>query len=97
MVAGSGTDSLTLGGDRPQEPVDQRTLRPNQCVWADRRPVGSYRPAFAWQPDNEMSSIARGAKSDVVAEEMLAKVTFDNMPEPLPPVGELSEITVDLP
>jgi hypothetical protein len=44
-----------------------------------------------------MSSIARGAKSDVVAEEMLAKVTFDNMPEPLPPVGELSEITVDLP
>lgn len=35
--------------------------------------------------------------ADVVTEEMLAKVTFDNQPEPLPSLGELAEVTVDLP
>lgn len=36
-------------------------------------------------------------KADVVTEEMLAKVSFDTIPKRLPPVGELAEITVDLP
>ncbi len=36
-------------------------------------------------------------RADAVTEEMLAKVIFDNQPEPLPPVGELAEITIDLP
>ncbi|MBN9424381.1 MAG: efflux transporter periplasmic adaptor subunit [Candidatus Accumulibacter sp. 66-26] len=36
-------------------------------------------------------------KADAVTEETLAKVTFDSKPEPLPPVGELAEVTVDLP
>ncbi len=36
-------------------------------------------------------------KADAITEETLAKVTFDNKPEPLPPVGELAEVTVDLP
>lgn len=36
-------------------------------------------------------------KADTVTEETLAKVAFDNKPEPLPPVGELAEVTVDLP
>jgi RND family efflux transporter MFP subunit len=36
-------------------------------------------------------------KADAVTEETLAKVTFDNQPEPLPPVGELAEVTLDLP
>jgi RND family efflux transporter MFP subunit len=35
--------------------------------------------------------------ADSVTEEMLAKVIFDDRPEPLPPVGELAEVTVDLP
>lgn len=35
--------------------------------------------------------------ADSVTEETLAKVVFDNEPQPLPPVGELAEITVDLP
>ncbi len=35
-------------------------------------------------------------KADVVTEEMLAKVVFDVMPQPLPPVGELAEVTIDL-
>lgn len=35
--------------------------------------------------------------ADVVTEEMLAKVVFDQRPEPLPPVGELAEVTVELP
>ncbi|WP_150428708.1 efflux RND transporter periplasmic adaptor subunit [Dechloromonas sp. CZR5] len=36
-------------------------------------------------------------KADAVTEETLAKVAFDSRPEPLPPVGELAEVTVDLP
>lgn len=36
-------------------------------------------------------------KADAVTEETLAKVVFDNQPEPLPPLGELAEVTVDLP
>ncbi len=36
-------------------------------------------------------------KADAITEEMLAKVNFETQPEPLPPVGELAEITVDLP
>ncbi len=35
--------------------------------------------------------------ADTVTEETLAKVTFDTLPLPLPPVGELAEVTVDLP
>jgi RND family efflux transporter MFP subunit len=36
-------------------------------------------------------------KADAVTEETLAKVIFDAIPQPLPPVGELAEVTVDLP
>lgn len=36
-------------------------------------------------------------KADAVTEEMLAKATFDTQPTPLPPVGELAEVTIDLP
>lgn len=36
-------------------------------------------------------------KADAVTEETLAKVGFDTQPESLPPVGELAEVTVDLP
>ena len=35
--------------------------------------------------------------ADAVTEETLAKVVFDDLPEPLPPVGELVEVTVALP
>jgi RND family efflux transporter MFP subunit len=35
--------------------------------------------------------------ADSVTEETLAKVVLDNEPQPLPPIGELAEITVDLP
>lgn len=35
--------------------------------------------------------------ADAVTEETLAKVVFDARPEPLPPVGELTEVTVELP
>lgn len=36
-------------------------------------------------------------KADAVTEETLAKVVFDSVPSPLPPLGELAEVTVDLP
>lgn len=35
--------------------------------------------------------------ADAVTEELLAKVVFEQLPEPLPPVGELAEVTVALP
>lgn len=35
--------------------------------------------------------------ADAVTEETLAKVTFDTLPVPLPPLGELAEVTVALP
>lgn len=35
--------------------------------------------------------------ADAVTEETLAKVVFNDIPQPLPPVGELAEVTVDLP
>jgi len=35
--------------------------------------------------------------ADAVTEELLAKVTFETQPELLPPIGELAEVTVDLP
>ncbi len=35
--------------------------------------------------------------ADSVTEEILAKVVFDQLPDPLPPVGELAEVTVALP
>lgn len=36
-------------------------------------------------------------KADAVTEETLAKVVFDKVPAPLPPIGELAEVTIDLP
>ncbi|MDH5388738.1 MAG: efflux RND transporter periplasmic adaptor subunit [Gammaproteobacteria bacterium] len=35
--------------------------------------------------------------ADAVTEEILAKVVFKQMPEPLPPIGELAEVTLMLP
>lgn len=35
--------------------------------------------------------------ADAVTEEILAKVVFDQLPEPLPPIGELAEVTIVLP
>lgn len=36
-------------------------------------------------------------RADAVTEETLAKIVFEAMPTPLPPVGELAEVTVQLP
>lgn len=36
-------------------------------------------------------------RADAITEESLAKVGFDTLPTPLPPLGELAEITVQLP
>jgi len=35
--------------------------------------------------------------ADPVTEETLAKVLFDPLPDPLPPIGELAEVTIELP
>lgn len=36
-------------------------------------------------------------RADAVTEELLAKVAFRSTPQPLPPIGERAEVTVDLP
>ena len=36
-------------------------------------------------------------RADAVTEETLAKVLFNSIPQPLPPLGELAEVTVELP
>lgn len=36
-------------------------------------------------------------RADAITEETLVKVVFDAMPDPLPPIGELAEVTVSLP
>ncbi len=36
-------------------------------------------------------------RADAVTEELLAKVSFSATPQPLPPIGERAEVTVDLP
>ncbi len=36
-------------------------------------------------------------RADAVTEELLAKVSFRTLPQPLPPIGERAEVTVDLP
>lgn len=36
-------------------------------------------------------------RADAVTEELLAKVAFKGVPQPLPPIGERAEVTVDLP
>ena len=36
-------------------------------------------------------------KADAITEETLAKLVFDTLPKTLPPIGELAEVTVDLP
>lgn len=36
-------------------------------------------------------------RADAVTEEILAKVIFNSIPQPLPPLGELAEVTVELP
>lgn len=36
-------------------------------------------------------------KADAVTEELLAKVVFDRLPEPMPPLGELAEVSLALP
>lgn len=36
-------------------------------------------------------------RADAVTEETLAKVSFNDIPDPLPPIGELAEVTVELP
>src|SRR3990167_4595450 len=36
-------------------------------------------------------------RADAVTEELLAKVSFNAVPQPLPPIGERAEVTVDLP
>ncbi len=35
--------------------------------------------------------------ADAITEETLAKVVFEKMPSPLPPIGELAEVTIKLP
>lgn len=51
------------------------------------------------RPDEEVAGRVLRVEplADAVTEEILAKVVFAQLPEPLPPVGELAEVTLALP
>lgn len=45
-----------------------------------------------------LATVARvEVMADAVTEEILAKIVFDQLPETMPPIGELAEVTVNLP
>lgn len=52
----------------------------------------------SWRGESRTGRVLRiEPLADTVTEESLAKIVFDEPPSPLPPVGELAEVTVQLP
>lgn len=52
----------------------------------------------SWRGESRIGRVLRVEPlADTVTEESLAKIVFDAPPSPLPPVGELAEVTVQLP
>jgi len=51
------------------------------------------------QPDRHLAAHVLRVEplADAITEEILAKITFQNTPQPLPPLGELAEVSVQLP
>ena len=86
-----------IRADRPRDSVDQRAFRPGQRNRHARGLPAHIVPAFARRSGAERRVLRVEPRADAITEETLAKVTFDTSPDPLPPVGELAEVTVDLP
>jgi RND family efflux transporter MFP subunit len=95
--------TTVVAGQTVVEVIDPSTLwieaRFDQLQTAGLGPDLPARIVMRSRPD--APSVGRVLRieplADAVTEEMLAKATFDVLPDPLPPLGELAEVTVDLP
>jgi RND family efflux transporter MFP subunit len=104
MVSARDTDPGTtvVGGQAVVEMVDPQSLWIN--VRFDQLRSSGLRaglPASIGLRSHAARAIAGQVLrveplADAVTEEALAKVVFNALPEPLPPVGELAEVTVEL-
>lgn len=92
-----------MAGQAVVEVIDPRTLWIN--VRLDQLNASGLRPGLAARIELRSRSgqplhgrvLRLEPKADAVTEETLAKVVFDTLPQPLPPMGELAEVTVFLP
>jgi HlyD family secretion protein len=95
--------STLVAGQAVVELIDPASLwvnvRFDQLRAAGLQAGLAVRVVLRSQPDLEIPGrVARVEPlADAVTEELLAKVAFDTLPEPLPRVGELAEATVALP
>lgn len=91
-----------VAGQSVVEVVDPRTLWIN--VRLDQLSASGLHPGLSARIElrSRAGQVLNGRvlrlepKADAVTEETLAKVVFDALPQPLPPVGELAEVTVFL-
>ena len=94
--------TTVMAGQPVIEIIDPASLwvnvRFDQMASAGIRPGLAARVVLRSRPNEALpGKIARVEPlADAVTEELLAKVTFDELPDPLPPVGELCEVTVAL-
>lgn len=94
--------TTVMAGQPVIEIIDPSSLwvnvRFDQMASAEIRPGLAARVVLRSRSDDTLpGKIARVEPlADAVTEELLAKATFDALPEPLPPVGELCEVTVAL-
>ena len=74
--------------------VAARDADPGTTVVAGQAVIRLMDPASLWV---DARVLRTEPLADAVTEELLAKVVFDALPRPLPPIGELAEVTVRLP
>jgi RND family efflux transporter MFP subunit len=105
LVAARASDQGTtvVAGQAVVEVIDPKSLwinaRFDQLGASELRPGLPVRIALRSQAGHAIAGRVLRVEplADAVTEETLAKVVFDDVPERLPPVGELVEVTVALP
>ncbi len=95
--------NTVLAGQTVIEMINPRSLwidvRFDQLQSADLKAALPARITLRSRPGHIFSGLVERLEplADRITEELLAKVVFSVLPEPLPPVGELCEVTVSLP
>lgn len=95
--------TTVIAGQAVVEVIDPRTVwvnvRLDQLNAAGLREGLPARIQLRSRADEQLAGrvLRLEPKADAVTEETLAKVSFDVLPDPLPPMGELAEVTVLLP
>lgn len=104
VVARHAEPGGTLAAGQPVvEVIDPASLwvnaRFDQLHAAGLAPGLRARIALRAQPDQPIAgTVARVEPlADAVTEELLAKITFESLPDPLPRISELAEVTLALP